>query len=141
MAIKLKSGDTIAKKFATRGAAAAGDYKSGVESPRREWASSAAASKDAYAAGVQEAIGRNAFEKGVQEAGDAKWKRKASDVGSQRFPQGVQAAQSDYQRGVQPYLDAIASTDLPARGVKGSPQNFERARIIAERLRAMKVGR
>src|SRR5581483_9448658 len=87
MAIKLKSGDTIAKKFATRGAAAAGDYKSGVESTRRERASSAAASKDTYAAGGQAAIGRNACEKGGQEAGDAKWKRKGSDVGSECFPQ------------------------------------------------------
>lgn len=141
MGIRLKSPDQIATKFASRASAAGADYKSGVENPRRSWADSAAASESTYAAGVQEAISRGAFGDGVRAAGDSKWKRKASDVGAQRFPQGVTAAKSDYQAGMQPYIEALSSTDLPPRGIKGSPQNMDRSRIIAERLRAIKLAR
>jgi hypothetical protein len=139
MAIKIKSGAAIAAKFAAKAGAAGKDYSDGVASPRRDYATATAAAAETYASGVQQAIVAGSFEKGVAKAGTAKWQRKAAGVGAQRFPQGAQAAQGDYQAGVQPFLDTIAALDLPPRGPKGDPGNINRVSVVANALRARKV--
>lgn len=139
MAIKIKSGAAIAAKFATKAGAAGKDYADGVASPRRDYATATAAAADTYASGVQQAITAGSFEKGVAKAGTAKWQRKAAGIGAQRFPQGAQAAQGDYQTAVQPFLDTIAGIDLPPRGPKGDPGNINRVAQVANALRARKL--
>jgi hypothetical protein len=139
MAIKIKSADVIANKFATRGAAAAGDYAQGVQNPRRDWQSSTASAEASYNQGVQDAIGRGSFKKGVNAAGNDKYQRKAAGVGAQRFAPGISAAKGDYQAGVQPYLDTIANLTLPPRQPKGSPANVARVSAVADALRAKKL--
>jgi hypothetical protein len=139
MAIQIKSVDVIAKKYATRGAAAGADYAAGVLSPRQDWAQATAASAQVYAAGVQAAIGNGSFAKGVASAGTPKWQRKASGVGAQRFGPGVQAAQGDYASGVTPYLQLLASLTLPPRLPKGDPGNIARVAAIAQALRQKKL--
>ena len=137
----IKSADAIAKKYAARGGAAGADYSDGVNSTTNDWATNTAAQADTYAAGVQAAIGRGAFAKGVQSAGTDKWKRKASGVGAQRFASGVQAAQGDYMRGVQPYLDALKNLSLPKKLPKGDPANNNRSLAVQQALHAIKIGR
>lgn len=141
MAIRMKSADQIASKFASRAGAAGPDYTAGVQNPRRPWAASTLAAKDTYAAGVQAAVSNGSFAKGVSAAGDDKWTRKAVGVGSSRFAQGAQAAKSDYQAGVQPFLDVIGNVTLPPRMPKGDPANVQRVAVIAAALRAKKLGK
>lgn len=136
MPIRLKPTARIVEKYTARAAAAQGDYRDGIANPKRDQAEAAAASADTYAAGVQEAIADNRFQKGVQAAGTAKWARKSADVGAARYPQGVQAAKSDYQAGVEPFLQTIAGLDLPPRAPRGSPQNIERVARVNAALRA-----
>jgi hypothetical protein len=139
VAINIKSADVIAKKYATRGAAAGQDYAAGVANPRTDWMAATEAAANVWAAGVQQSIGNGSFVKGVAKATTAKWQRKAGGVGATRFGPGVQAAQGDYQNGVAPYLQVIAGLTLPLRNPKGDPGNIARVAAVANALRAKKL--
>lgn len=141
MAIRIKDTATIAAKFKARAGAAQGDYKSGVESAGQDWQARTLAAEDNYAQGVTAAIGRKAFGKGVNEAGAARYQKRAAELGPARYQTGVAAAQDDYARGVAPYLDAVRNMDLPPRGPRRSPQNMNRANAVAMRLAAIKEGK
>jgi len=125
--MNIKSVDVIAKKYASRGGSAGADYTDGVNSTTTDWAQATSNAADTYATGVQAAIGRGAFAKGVQMAGTEKWKRKASGVGGQRFASGVQAAAPDYAKGIAPYLEVLKNLSLPKRLPKGDPGNNARS--------------
>ncbi len=138
----IKSLTRIADKWRENaGSSNAGDaYREGVQNPRRSWEDSAAAADDARKEGLAAADERDAFVTGVREAGDRKWQEKATTLGPSRFRQGVKEAKDDFSRGFAPYHSVIASLTLPPRGPKGSPENIERVRIIAEALHAERVG-
>jgi len=138
MAVKVKSVEQAAQKFIDRAAVAGKDYEQGVKSTT-DWAEKATAAKDSYAAGITDAIARGAREAGIQKVGNQGWQSKAVALGTKRFPEGVRAAKGDYSKNVAPYLQTIASVDLPPRGPKGSPENYERVRAIGEALRNKKL--
>ncbi len=135
MAIRIKPVEQLKEKYASRAGAAGGDYKAGIDNPRRDQASAALAAVDSYNVGVQASITAGSFAKGVTEAGTEKWKRKSSGVGAQRYPQGAAAAKDDWAKGAKPVLDAIASVDLPPRGPRGTPSNIQRVVAVAEAAR------
>jgi hypothetical protein len=139
MPIQIKSPDAVAKKYATRGAAAGADYAAGVATPRQDWATATEAAQSTWGAGVQQAISNGSFSKGVAKAGTPKWQRKASGVGAQRYGPGVQAAQGDYQTAVSPFLDVLRNLTLPPRNPKGDPGNIQRVAVVAAALRAKKI--
>jgi hypothetical protein len=141
MAIAVSDAAKAAQRYAQRASAAGQDYADGVRGAGQKWQTAAAASGTTYAAGVQEAIGRNAYALGVADAGASRYQERASTVGAQRFRTGVQDAGNDWQRGVAPYLDTIRSLDLPPRGPSGDPNNYRRVEIIGTALRNRKTGR
>ena len=138
--VAIRSLDFISKKWKDVTPGRAAQYKLGVQSPRRSWSEAAQASDEARKAGLAAADARNAFQEGVAKAGDAKWKRRAETLGSQRFGPGVQAGQAEYQSGFSPYHSVIQAVQLPPRGAKGSPGNYDRSRMIGEALHSAKVG-
>jgi hypothetical protein len=140
VAIKVKDAASSAKRFVARGQAAAGDYAEGVRGAGSEWLARTAGSTDNYAAGVQDAIGRNAFARGVQEAGSSKYEQRASTVGARRFPEGIREAGPSWEQSTAPYLQAIAGLTLPPRRPKGDPSNYARVQAVGEALRRRKVG-
>lgn len=140
-AIRIKDTGSLAKKFVQRASAAAGDYKDGVMGAGADWEANARAGADNFANGVQQAIADKRFEKGIAEAGAAKFTARASTLGAQRYPTGVGAAEGDWSKGTQPYLQTLASLTLPPRRPKGDPGNFARSNAVAVALRAQKVGR
>lgn len=125
------------QKWAQRSAAASGEYASGVQTPRRSWSGAAAASESNYEAGVQEAISRKGFSKGIQSAGDAKWQKGVSEKGRTRYQSGVSVASDEYNKGFQPYADALRSVSLAPRGPKGT--NYQRVQQVGEVLRNRKL--
>lgn len=127
-------------KWIRRASIAQEDYTLGIQNPRADWQSTTLNAKNAWIQGLQQAQQRNAWEKGVQKAGTEKWRRKAVEVGVQRYPQGVQVSAPDYETAVKPYLDVINSITLPPRGPKGDPRNLERVKMIADALRKKKIG-
>jgi len=116
------------------------DYKIGIEHPKRDWEEETLAAKDNYKAGVDAAHAKGLFEKGVRQAGSAKWKDKALKKGPGRFAEGVYIAGDDYAKGFAPYRDAIAAVDLGPRFPRRDPRNIERVRRVVDALVKTKVG-
>jgi hypothetical protein len=140
MALKVKDAATAAAKFVQRGSAAGSDYAAGVKNAGQSWQTGAAAAADNYAAGVQEAIGRGAFARGVQQAGASKYETRASTVGARRFPEGIREAGPTWEQSTAPYLQTLAGLTLSPRRPKGDPANFLRVQQVGEALRRRKVG-
>jgi hypothetical protein len=136
---KIRSIEEIASKYARVTPARSTDYADGVKSPKKDWKSEAVNAKDAWAQGVQEAVGRDGFARGVAKAGSEKWQRKAVELGTTRWGPGVTAAKDDYKNQFAPYQAIIASTELPVKGPKGDPRNWERSVKIGTALHAKKI--
>lgn len=141
MAIRVKAIGDIAKKFVRNAQTAAPDYTEGVRAAGADWESNTVAGAANYSAGVQQAIADGRFERGVRDAGSAKFVARASTLGAQRFGPGVAAAEPDFVKGAGPYLQTIAGLTLPPRRPKGDPGNMERANAVAQALRRQKVGK
>ena len=137
--MEIKSLSRIADKWGANSALAGDSYRDGVQSPRRSWAASAAAADDARRQGLAEADARNAFVNGVNAAGDTKWKNNATVLGPARFRQGVQNAKPAFSSGFSKYHSVIQGVTLPPRGPKGSPENIERVRAVADALHSARV--
>lgn len=140
MAIQVAAAADAAKKYAQRAANAQGDYASGIKGKGTQWQTATAGAADNWEAGVQAAITRKAFSKGVTAAGGTKYEQNATTVGPARYAQGVQNGASNWAAGVQPYLDTLSNLTLPPKGPKGAPQNMQRAQAVADALRKKKVG-
>lgn len=126
-------------KWARNTQAASGDYVAGVAAPRTPWAQATAAAEQNFAAGVQDAVSRGAFGRGVQNAGDNKWRKGVEEKGRTRYQQGAAVAQSDYDRGFAPFKSVIEGVSLPPRGPKG--QNYGRSQAMGEALLAARLNR
>jgi hypothetical protein len=137
----VKSVNAAAEKWSRRASSASDEYKRGVESTQADWERATTAAKDAWKQGINDASARGAFEKGVAQAGNQRWKDMASKKGPSRFSEGVAVGQQDYQTGVAPFLELIGRTDLPARGATGSEGNYNRVAVLGKALRALKTGR
>jgi len=124
----------VAEKWGTVTPQRAPQYEEGVKSPLKDWAKQTAAANDAYKAGVQAAVQKDMFAKGVAKAGTAKWQAKAAALGPRRFSEGVAMSAPDYEKGFAPYRDVIEKTTLPPRFAKGDPRNIDRVRTMAAAL-------
>jgi hypothetical protein len=137
----VKSAAQAAGRWQRRASSASGEYREGVERTQKSWATAAAGASQNYIQGVQDAQGRGAFAKGVTQAGDQKWRGNALAKGPGRFAEGVNVGQGDYERGVAPFLEVAARTDLPMRGARGSEANYNRSTTMAKAFRAAATGR
>lgn len=124
----------IGEKFARVVAQRTPDYAAGIENPRRDQATAAAAAEPSYEAGVQAAIAEKRFGKGVKKAGSDKWKRGAREKGVARWPAGVAAAQPDFEKGFEPYRSALERTELPPRRARRDPANLQRVAKVVETM-------
>jgi hypothetical protein len=136
----VKSVSQAADKWNRRASVAGPDYEAGIRAPRVSQAEAAAAANDSWKAGINAAVGRDAFVKGVRAAGNEKWVRGATEKGIPRYPQGVSVSQPVYQAAVSPFLDVIQRTQLPPRKPTGDPGNIERVRAMATALRNARTG-
>ena len=126
----IRSIEKISKKWATVTPGRSGDYREGIENPRRDWEAATAGSEDAYQAGVTQAIAEKRFGKGVRKAGTEKWQRNAIEKGTQRWGPGVAMAETAYAQGFGPIRDAIERVTLPPRFAKRDPRNLNRVKVI-----------
>jgi hypothetical protein len=138
MQVKVPPIGDVAAKFARRAQSAGAEYEAGVRSPAVPWSQASNAAQASYEQGVQGAIARKAYGKGVTAAGDARWAKNAIDKGPARYAQGVQLAEGDYAQRMAPVLDAIGRVDLPPRGPRGSAANLQRMTPIPQALAALK---
>ena len=137
--VKVKPVDKVVNKWQSRASVASGDYKDGVTNPKRDWAEATSLAADTWKKALTEAMGRNAFASGVKAAGTDKWKKKALAVGPTRYTEGVSAAVDEYKKKISEVLSVLEGIELPARGPKGSAQNYERVKTIGDALHNYKI--
>jgi len=135
---QIKSIDEIAAKWASVTPMRTSDYADGIQNPRRSWANATRGAEAAWGTGVQAAVQRHSFSKGVVKAGDEKWQRKASTIGVARWGPGVAAAEGEYKAGFAPYVSAIAACVLPPRYARRDPRNMARVQAIVDAMIAKK---
>lgn len=134
----IRSIEQIANKFATVTPQRTEDYRIGVQNPRKDWATSTAAAESAYESGVQLAITKKRFGKGVKAAGTETWQRGAVEKGTQRWGPGVAMAKEKYAAKFAPYRDAIERCVLPPRFARRDPRNLDRVKAVVNCLIAAK---
>lgn len=138
-AIRIKDTGSLAQKFVTRSSAAVGDYKTGVSGAGQDWETNTKNAEPSYEQGVQESIAQKRYGKGV--AGQAgKYQKNATDLGASRYAPGIQNAQQAWATGVGPSLEKLKGLVLPPRGPRRSPQNQQRANMVALELGKLKTG-
>ena len=140
MPIEVPSAQEVAQKWVSRAALASADYRSGIQRTT-DWAGPTLAAEQTYVTAVTEAAAAGRFGRGVTAAGTAKWKDRALAVGTTRFASGVAAAESTFRTAIAGVLDLIRSLDLPPRGPRGDPGNFERSRIVGDALHQFRLQR
>jgi len=135
----IKDSTSIARKWATVTPSRSGDYEEGVKNPKRSWANATKKAEDRYKEGVKKAADEGRFGKGVENAGDDKWQRGATEKGVARWGQGVTIAEGEYEKGFAPYAEVIRGTKLPPRYPKGDPRNIQRVTKMAAALHKAKI--
>lgn len=138
-AINIKPLATIVAKYVQRASAAGQAYTDGINNPRQDYVAATVASANSWSAGVQQAINDGRFVKGVQVKGAAKWQQRSSTVGAQRYPGGISAGQNAYSTGIQPFLQALSTLNLPPRQPKGDPANLQRVAAVTTALRTLSL--
>lgn len=123
-----------AEKWKRRSQAATQDYLEGVRNPRKQWQAETEKAEPAYQEGVQAAITRKSFGKGVRKAGQAAYERGVEVKGQRRFAEGVAASGDKYEQGFAPYEKVLEGLTLTPRGRRGDPKNLERVREVADAL-------
>ena len=137
----MRSASASAVKWATRAGSASGDFAEGARTTTKDQAASAIAAKELYKIGVNEAISKGRFEKGLQKSGKAGWLKGIIEKGEMNYATGVSTsgAQSSYSTNSGRFDSARnAAASLP-RGPKGSPANLGRVGAVVNALRAVKM--
>jgi len=140
--VKIKDITAIAKKFVDVTPGRAPYYESGVRAPDEDWATKSKGAEPAYEGGVQGAISKKLYGKGVTKAGTPKWQEKTIKKGVEdgRFRAGVTGAEADFSAGFAPYQAELARLILPAKGPRGDPRNVQRVEAIRKALYEKRVG-
>jgi len=136
---KVKDSAAIAAKWARVTPMRTQDYEEGIRNPGKDWKAETEASNERYKAGVQAAIAKNRFAKGVAKAGTEKWQRKTIEKGTQNWGPGVASGKQDFEAGFAPFREVINSTALPPRFPKGDPRNIQRVSVLADALHKKKM--
>ena len=130
----------IAAKWARVTPERTADYEAGVRNPSKNWQTETLAAESNYAAGVQAAITRKAFGKGVAKAGLSKQQGNSITKGIPRFGEGVRMGEAAMSAGMDSVVKTINSVTVPPKYPKGDPRNYERVRAIGDALHKMKIG-
>jgi hypothetical protein len=134
----IKDTATSSARFSKNAGAAQPYYLDGVKGAGQKWKAAVDAADDTWAAGVQAAISRGAFKKGVGKAGADYYSSRASKLGGARYQQGVQEGAANWQEGFQPYADKLKSLSLSPGGPRGDARNQNRTIEVQIAMRQLK---
>jgi hypothetical protein len=115
------------------------ELESGLKDPKKVWHDETLAAGEAWRGGVEGAIARDGFVKGVGKVSQSDYLDPALKLGVKRYRDGVTFGTDKYGRNFAPFRDVIEATTLPPRGPVGDPANLERVRIMAAALHDAKV--
>ena len=136
---KVKSAAAITEKWQRVAQTRSSDFEAGVKEPGVDWQRATETARPAYEEGIQTAIARNSFGKGVAAAGNTRWQRQTVELGVARWAPGVRAATAAMEAGMERVVKVIETTSLPPRGPRGDPRNMQRAAAMAEALAKARI--
>lgn len=139
----MKSASTAVTKWQQRASMSASDYGAGAQATEKDQSARAIAAKANYAAGIQESITAGRYEKGLAKSGKQGWLDGVQEKGVQNYGTGVSADRSrnKYLENSGKFDNARKAADSLPRGPRGSAQNLNRVTVVANALRAAKVGK
>jgi len=138
--VKIRPLGVIKTKWRTKAEAARADYEFGVKNPLEVWEEQATKAGDTWADGVTKAAAEKRYERGVR-GKQAKWQKRAVQVGPGRFTEGVRIAEEDYSTGFADYHAEIERIELPVRRPRGDPANLERVRVMMDALHKKRIAK
>lgn len=130
---KVRDLSKSAKRLESTAAARGEEYEEGV-STNTDWAARAIAAQKNYDDGVNEAVAKKRFSKGVQRVGQGAFTASASKKGRRNYTANVAEAGADWEKGFAPFKGVIESVQLRPRGRRGDPANYERVKQIGDAL-------
>lgn len=139
MGLKVKAASVSAAKWDDNAARASDAFATEALAAAALWEAATKASKENYHKAITASGIADRFLGGVTRAGAAKFARKIVDVAKDRFAGGVHAAKSDYEQGVQPFLETIANLTLSKRAPRGDPANYKRVEEVGKALSAKRL--
>lgn len=138
MPIKVKDPTASGAKYVQNAQNAVNAYKAGVMAPKQSQSTAAIAAAPVWQQAVTAPAAAAAFKAGLTRAGDQGWQDGAINKGATRYGPGVALAQTKWINNTTPYLQAIASLSLPAKGIRGSAQNYQRVQAVGQLLHNLK---
>src|SRR3990167_7021315 len=135
--VKTKGVERSVSNWKSGAAGATGRYAEGA-AQTTGFTEAAVAGQSLYAQRVQESIAKNTRVTGLQKSGDTKWKEGISKKGVSRWAPGVNAAESDYRKGIAGVLSVIEGVALPPKTSDPAANVAARVTPIAVALRAAK---
>ena len=138
MPIKVKDPTASGAKFVQNASNAVAAYKAGVQAPKQSQSQAAIAAIPNWQQAVASPSAAARMKSGLTAAGDTAWMNGALNLGAARYPQGVQNAQTKWVNNTTPYLQAIAALNLPAKGIRGAAQNYQRVQSVGQALHNLK---
>ena len=124
----------IAQKFIRVTPQRSEDFEKGVLESPKDWEKNTIGAETNYEQGVQKAITRKAFGRGVKKCGSARQKSKTIIKGKPRWIEGVGLAEEDMTKAMESVVAVARSIVLPPRYPARDPRNIERVRVIAKAL-------
>ena len=106
-----------------------------------KWQSETTKAAPTYKTAVAAADIGKRFKGGVARAGAAKFSRKVTDVGVDRYGPGISAAEEDYRGNMDWVLAKIAAVEIPSRKPRGDPGNYARSQKIGAELHKARLAR
>jgi len=139
MALKVKPIDGSTVKWEERARTASTEYAVNAEAAASDWASKTQAAADTFGMAIAAPGMKERFRRGVARAGAAKYARKITSVGADRFAPGVAAATVDYKAGAEPYFATLSALSLSGRKPRGDPGNYKRVEEVGKALNAKRL--
>ncbi len=136
---KIRSMAKIKEKYGRVTPGKGPELEAGLKDPKKNWHDETMAAGDAWRGGVEGAIARDGFIKGVGAVSQADYLDPALKLGVKRYRDGVTFGTTKYGEKFSPFRDVIEGTTLPPRGPVGDPGNVERVRIMSAALHDAKV--
>ena len=127
----------IARRFVKFAPMRAERYEEGVRHPSEDWEKNTKEAEPNYEKGVQEAIKRKAFGKGVAKCGTARQQAKTVK-NINRWGEGIEGAEDTMAEAMGPVVAVLEGITLPPKYPKGDSRNYERSKKVGTALREAK---
>lgn len=139
MAIRMKTAEEIAAKWAEVTPGRAPFYEAEAGAAGADWLRETQAAAPAFKASVQATDIDKRFAGGARRAGAEKFERHVRGKGKDRYAGGVREGQADMATGFAPYIPTLTGLTLPQRKPRGDEANAERSKVVQQALAKRRI--